>query len=164
VSCRCFGVRSPPGRGARGAGNGVDVREKSSHLTPVAFYFFDFLIFLRRERPHTSSSSSSFLLLLLHVLIDCSLRVSGDPAQLFANPPEIITPRPGLRGTRVPLPRAEEYIAETSSLYGEESGREASHLPSFSESLSVRYWDAALYVKWTYSDSQRKGSQTLLRR
>lgn len=39
--------------------------------------------------------------LLLHVLIDCSLRASVEPAQQCANPPVIITPQPSLRGTKL---------------------------------------------------------------
>ena len=65
--------------------NMVDVQEnsKSLHLTWILFFLF----------------SLKAPVLLLHVLIDCSLRVPGDHAQEFVNPPVITTPQPSLRGT-----------------------------------------------------------------
>lgn len=67
----------------------VDVQEnsKSLHLLSLLSFYFYFL-FLQRPP-----------ILLLHVLIDCSVRALGHPAQQSANPPMIITPQPSLTGT-----------------------------------------------------------------
>ena len=107
--------------------------------------------------------------LLLHVLIDCSLRVSWDPAQQFANPPVIITPQPSLRGTGfcsvISVCRWQQPPRNTFSrqaCYTVRIQEEASHLGPFQNHSLWGIGCCSFMSSGLILILREKGSQTLL--